>query len=179
MRRGEQVIRGRRSTGSRPLQNGQRGMDDGTTSPSSPLHPHISQKDPRKYPQSRCTPVGGRSGGGRRVRGPRVRGSERKKRARCQWIRIRSKRTHKSVTSRAKVFSKRGKAWEGDAPAEPRGKMRLQRVFRRGRSLALLWREIPELKKRNRPAVTRRLDRPKTRDPKSSRSPARPIVHRR
>jgi hypothetical protein len=33
--------------------------------------------------------------------------------------------------------SKMGQAWEGDAPAEPRGKLRLQRVIRLSRSLAL------------------------------------------
>ena len=39
--------------------------------------------------------------------------------------------------SRANVFSKMGKPWEGDAPAEPRSKLLLQRVLRLGRSLAL------------------------------------------
>ena len=41
------------------------------------------------------------------------------------------------MRSRANGYSKLGKRWEGDAPAEPRGKLRLPRVFRLGGSLAL------------------------------------------
>ena len=48
-------------------------------------------------------------------------------------------------------WSRANKLWEGDAPAEPRGRLRIQFVFRLGGSLALPGCGMPQLERRDRP----------------------------